>query len=269
MRKSYGDRNTFGVGHRLKLEKKPDGDAAYHTDPGYNVTLPRSPGAVILGRYGQDYGDDIPGPGQYNVRRDPSPTKGIRMCPNLGSPKKLEPGESLAPMQINSHSKSYITSTESTPGYYDTRGTLIKKSFCRGNFGAGVRTTQSYLIDFFTLLIDASFIQETCEHKNTHDYCCRNCCVLCNAKSKKIYVEDTAANRAKYLGSSRYHPTLLYTFKSAVMSYSSILIFLFYNDTITVELDPPQEGEKSRRCPLRLLVNGPLSTVLMACDNNY
>eukprot|EP01041_Mallomonas_annulata_P006747 gene6747-13673_t len=152
--------STFGASSRIVPIQKEPGSALSPIDPsaGYNLIMKRTPSALILGRLEGYYDDGVPGPGHYQVRRDPTDTKAaIIMHPESPKPELYE----------------------STPGYYNISQPLVKKSFSTACFG----------------------VKTMCEHSGTHNYCCKNCCILCRNRSPvKLHVQDNADNRKRFSG---------------------------------------------------------------------
>jgi len=155
--------STFGVAKRSAAAVKTDGDKlGLEIDPSraFSFTQKRAPGALLLGRHVHDHENGNPGPGEYDVTK----------C-NLFRNEKTY---IMRPQSPGRHGPP-----ERTPGYLDVSKPLIKKSFCYPHRSP-----------------------TTCNHDercDTHAYCCKFCCQLCNNRSpQRLKVADTADNRRLY-----------------------------------------------------------------------
>ena len=63
------------------------------TDRAYKLVLKKAPSAVLLGRYGDNINNPNPGPGHYEIKRDPFQNgKAIPMRPSVVGDRPAVPG---------------------------------------------------------------------------------------------------------------------------------------------------------------------------------
>mmetsp|Transcript_30879 Transcript_30879/g.31420 ORF Transcript_30879/g.31420 Transcript_30879/m.31420 type:complete len:301 (+) Transcript_30879:215-1117(+) len=122
--RSYRNRSgtTFGYGNRYNpFKKKTDGEFVIDDAlKAFNATQKRVPGAIIGGRLTGYISDDVPGPGAYQVKRDPVLTnRGPRMKPEYMTHKR----------------------PTSAVGYFDISRSFIKKSHSHAQFGCNKKVS--------------------------------------------------------------------------------------------------------------------------------
>lgn len=136
--------STFGLAHRVHVANQvTDTLGTTETLAAYNITLPRPRSAVMLGRFRENASSNGPGPGHYNVRRNPTEgTRNVKM--------------------VNDYMETKVEAPQSPgPGYYDVDRSLLKETFCKAS--GGVTSPHEY-----------------CNHTGVN--CCKQCCINTTGK---------------------------------------------------------------------------------------
>jgi len=113
-----GKWSTFGSSERITPDKREDDRSpnVANIEHAFNMTKKRAPSAVLLGRYNSNL-ECTPGPGHYDVPRDPAPGgKTLVIRPPSAPPRRVvmpEPG----------------------PGDYEVPRTFLKKTHSKATFG--------------------------------------------------------------------------------------------------------------------------------------